>query len=572
MKSSVYFMLITLIYTHSVMALPDWSKDAKLPGNRICENHNGHRVCFRDGNRANIFQLEQDQLSIAQEKGATHALVYPVASTPLMAPYNSLAKMFDPSQNTRMRNFIYRVARRISKFNSFEDIYDWIGLHDFPKTQAQAGPNLIPYLGEVEDDPMGVTKAKRYDETGLTISCAGCHSADLFGVKVLGMANRFPRANEVFRVGKSALSKTPGFLFKAIFKPSKGDYQLFKEAKKALSYVEVKQPQVLGLDTSLAQVGLSLAKRAQDEYATMHPRYRRNPRKNPLERKRADSKPQYWWNLKYKTKWLSDGSIISGNPVHTNFLWNEIGRGADLKQLETWLVKNKKVVRDLTAYVFSTKAPKYNDFFPNEININLAKTGEKLFLQNCSGCHGKYEKGWSDSQLDTYEAKISTTKVWYHEQTPVINVGTDPLRHEGMAYFKDDLNRLKISKTIGTFVVEQDGYIPPPLVGVWARWPYFHNNSVPTLYDVITPDTKRPKNYIAVNAIDKELDFDKEKNGYPRKDLIRAEYRNKSQYYYDTSKAGMSNSGHTKMLLDDNGMEKFSHQDKLAIIEFLKTL
>lgn len=572
MKSGVYFFLIILVYSHSVMAKPDWSKEAKLPGNKICEVHHGHKVCFKDGNRANIYELEDREFLKAQEKGATHALIYPVKSTPLMAPYNSLAKMFDSSQNSPIRNLIYRVARRISKFNSFEDIYDWIGLHDFPKTQAQAGPNLIPYLGNVEDDPMGVTKSKRYDETGLTISCAGCHSADLFGVKVLGMANRFPRANEVFRVGKSALSKTPKFLFKTIFKPSPGDYKLFKEAKEALSYVEVKQPQVLGLDTSLAQVGLSLARRDQDEYATMEPRFRRRPRKNPLDQKRADSKPQYWWNLKYKTKWLSDGSIISGNPVHTNFLWNEIGRGADLKKLESWLVNNKQIVDDLTSYVFSTKAPKYNDFFPSEININLAKQGEKLFLKNCSGCHGKYEKGWSDVNLTSYKDKINTTKVWYHEQTPVINVGTDPLRHEGMAYFKDDLNRLKISKTIGTVVVEQDGYIPPPLVGVWARWPYFHNNSVPTLYDVITPDSKRPKTYIAVNAIDKEIDFDKEKNGYPSPDLIRAEYRNNRDYLYDTKKEGMSNQGHTNMLLDENGLEKFNHEEKLAIIEFLKTL
>jgi hypothetical protein len=572
MKTAIYLPLILFIYTQSVIARPDWSSDAKLPGNKICEVHHGHRVCFKDGNRSNIYQLSNEELLKAQDKGAKHALIYPVASTALMAPYNSLEKMFDSSQNSPIRNLIYSIARRISNFHSFEDVWNWIGLHDFPKTQSQVGPNHIPYLGAHEDNPMGVTLVERYNEKALTISCAGCHSADLFGVKVLGMANRFPKANEVFRVGKSALSKTPAFLFKTLFKPTPGDMKLFKEAKEALSYVEVKQPQVLGLDTSLAQVGLSLAKRAQDEYATMNPRNRRRPRRNELNKKRADSKPQYWWNLKYKTKWLSDGSIVSGNPVHTNFLWNEIGRGADLKKLESWLVNNKSVVRDLTAYVFSTKAPKYNNFFPNELNIELARKGQKLFLKNCSGCHGKYEKGWDNPELSEYTEQIATTKVWYHEQTPVIDVDTDPLRHEGMAYFKDDLNRLKISKTIGTVVETQKGYIPPPLVGVWARWPYFHNNSVPTLYDVITPDFKRPKDYIAVAAIDKELDFDKEKNGYPAKDLIREDYRNNRQYYYNTKKAGMSNQGHTKMLIDNNGKEKFSHAEKLALIEFLKSL
>ena len=576
MKSGIYILSLIIIYAQSVKAFttPDWSKDAKLPGNKICETHHGHRVCFKDGNRSNIYQLSKGELEKAKEKGARHTLFYPVKSTPLMAPYNSLEKMFDSTQNSALRNFIYRIARRISNFNSFKDVYDWIGLNDYPESAEQNGPNPIPFMGDIENDPMGVTIDSRHSERGLTISCAACHSADLFGVKVLGLMNRFPKANEVFKVGKSALSKTPTFIFRTLFKPSKGDLKIFKDAKNALSYVSVKQPIVLGLDTSLAQVGLSLSMRAEDEYATMNPRNRRRPRKNPLNKIPADSKPQVWWNLKYKTKWLSDGSIISGNPVHTNFLWNEIGRGADLKKLESWLVNNKEIVNDLTAFVFSTKAPKYNNFFPNEIDIFTAKKGQKLFEKNCSGCHGKYIKGWNDINSDelSYEEKIATTKVWYHEQTIIKDVGTDPLRAAGMQYFADDLNRLKISKTLGTVVKEQPGYIPPPLVGIWSRWPYFHNNSVPTLYDVITPAPKRPKTYIAVKAEDKEVDFDKEKNGYPRKEFIRSEYRNNRDYFYDTSRVGMSNSGHTKMLLDENGNEKFNHNDKIAIIEYLKTL
>ena len=576
MKSSVYIFSLIIIYTQSVMAFtkPDWSKDASLPGQRLCETHHGHEVCYRDGNRENIYQLSPSEFAKAKERGAKHTLFYPVKSTPLMAPYNSLEKMFDSTQNSAIRNFIYRIARRISNFNSFDDVYDWIGLNDYPQTASENGPNPIPYMGEIENDPMGVTIDNRHGEKGLTVSCAACHSSDLFGVKVLGLQNRFPRANEVFRVGKSALSKTPTFLFRTLFKPSAGDLQIFKDAKEALSYVSVKQPQVLGLDTSLAQVGLSLSMRAQDEYATMEPKYRRRPRKNELNKKRADSKPQVWWNLKYKTKWLSDGSIISGNPVNTNFLWNEIGRGADLKKLEAWLVNNDQVVRDITTFVFATKSPLYNDFFPNQIDIFKAQKGQKLFEKNCSGCHGKYEKAWDSPNADSlnYDEKLLTTKVWYHEKSIIKDVDTDPLRAEGMAYFAQDLNRLKISKTLGTVVKEQPGYIPPPLVGIWARWPYFHNNSVPTLYDVITPSNKRPKTYIAVAAMDKELDFDQEKNGYPRPQYIREEYRNDRQYFYDTRKAGMSNSGHTKMLLDENGNEKFDHQDKLSIIEFLKTL
>src|SRR5688500_19819908 len=36
------------------------------------------------------------------------------------------------------------------------------------------------------------------------------------------------------------------------------------------------------------------------------------------------------------------------------------------------------------------------------------------------------------------------------------------------------------------------GYVAPPLDGVWASAPYFHNGSVPTLWHVLHPD-ERPK-------------------------------------------------------------------------------
>jgi hypothetical protein len=34
------------------------------------------------------------------------------------------------------------------------------------------------------------------------------------------------------------------------------------------------------------------------------------------------------------------------------------------------------------------------------------------------------------------------------------------------------------------------GYIAPPLVGIWASAPYFHNGSVPTLWQVLDPDSR----------------------------------------------------------------------------------
>src|SRR5690606_23620937 len=153
------------------------------------------------------------------------------------------------------------------------------------------------------------------------------------------------------------------FVFKKLLKTTEEERAMMAQAKKALMYTGHRSPQVLGLDTSLAQVALSLSKREKDPYATRSSSSYKHPRPNRLETMVSDSKPAVWWNVKYKNRWLSDGSIVSGNPVHTNFLWNEIGRGTDLKELESWLLKNQETIDDLTAAVFASKAPRYEDFF-----------------------------------------------------------------------------------------------------------------------------------------------------------------------------------------------------------------
>lgn len=570
-------LALTILIIYSINSYSNesdlWNVDTELPGQSICENIHGHEVCLSDGNRKNIYNLSDSELEDAVEKGSRHVLDYPVDVTRLRLPKAAMDKFFNSDSSSPLRRFIFKIAKKLTQFKSFNDIFTWLGLHEFPATAQEVGPNHIPEMGDLEKYPMGVSRYTHHGQESLSFSCAACHSSDLFGTKVLGLTNRFPKANEAFILGKNILSKTPASIFNIMVGPSSHDLKLFKDSKQAMKYVGVVRPKVLGLDTSLAQVGLSLAKRGLDEYATMIPTRRSRP--NQLNQDPADSKPAVWWNLKYKTKWLSDGSIVSGNPVHTNFLWNEIGRGVDLKKLEVWLAENTDTVRDLTAYVFHTEAPKYNDYFPNRINLEKAKKGEQLFLKSCKGCHGKYEKNWSDSLSDSmsYEEIIETKTVWYHTKSKNVDVNTDPYRKNGMKYFYKDLNRLKISKSLGTVVEPQSGYTPPPLVGIWSRWPYFHNNSAPSLYEVLTPDYKRVKSYIAVPADSKEIDFDTVKNGYPSKERIREPYRSNREYFYNTNIKGLSNKGHTKkMLLDRDGKEKFTHLEKLQIIEFLKTL
>ena len=339
--------------------------------------------------------------------------------------------------------------------------------------------------------------------------------------------------------------------------------------------VETKVPVVLGLDTSLAQVALSLAKRKDDAYATRTDYHARFPRENKLEKMISDSKPAVWWNLKYKNRWLADGSIVSGNPVHTNILWNELGRGTDLKELEQWLQTNDKKIQDLTAAVFATKAPRYEKFFgDHSINLERARRGQKLFVQSCQKCHGVYEKGWNlpGAENLSVNEQIQNVKVTYPEQTPVKDVGTDPGRYLGMKEFSADLNRLAISKAIGVFVEPQKGYVPPPLVGIWSRWPYFHNNSIPNLCALLTPGKGRPVSYYSGPANNRETDFDQDCVGYPLGSKTPTAWKKNPEYLYDSRREGLSNKGHDERIFIKDGVEIFTKSDKQDLIEFLKTL
>ena len=519
--------------------------------------------------RANIYQLSLAAFEKTVNEGKKHALIYPVDVSDLLIPYQPLKTFFESDPSDPVRKVIYDLARVVSPFKSMDDVFGWLGVHDYPTSIQTETPNALPVLtAEEKSIPMGATLIHTEDGEALTFGCAACHTSDLFGVKVLGLTNRFPRANEFFRQGQTYAPYVNSFLFKDLLKTTEGERLMMVKAKGVTKWVGAKEPVVLGLDTSLAQVALSLAKREKDAYATRSARSAMFPRPNKLSKMVADSKPAVWWNVKYKNRWLSDGSIVSGNPVHTNFLWNEIGRGTDLTKLEKWMDHSGAKIEALTAAVFATKAPRYEKFFGlDSINVDRARRGQAHFVQSCQKCHGVYEKGWDQPQAKKFtKAKlIENFKITYHKKTPVIDVGTDPGRYLGMKEFADDLNRLQISKNIKTVVVPQKGYVPPPLEGIWARWPYFHNNAIPNLCALLSPQAERPVSYVSGKAIDKDRDFDQECVGYPIGDKAPEAWKKNKDYLYDTKLEGLSNAGHTAGI-------NLSREQKLELIEFLKTL
>jgi mono/diheme cytochrome c family protein len=552
-------MLLSLTCTQAAQT-PDWSRDAKIPVGQ---------------DRANIFKLNLNEQILQTQRGKSHALIYPVSTTKLLLPYGPMKDFLNADQNNPLKKFVTLLTKKRIDVNSEEGFFAWLGLPQYPQTQELNvfSPFYIPRPQE-NTLAMGAALIQGEAGKGMTFSCAACHSHNLFGRPVLGLPNKRPRSNELFLLGEKYTPHIPTKLFALSTGASAEEVEIFKNLKQFVPATGGKSPQSLGLDTSLAQVGISLAHRSPDAWATYSSKFQKKPRPNMLDQHVADSRPLPWWNVKYKTRWLSDGSVISGNPILTNILWNEIGRGADLKELSQWMINNKQKIDELTAAVFASRAPLWTDYFDeNTIDERLARQGETIFNNTCQKCHGGYEKTWSLplSHLLPKKQRLQTIRVHYFEQTPVKNVGTDPGRFQGIVGIATALNQLAISKEMQTDIVPQDGYAPPPLVGIWSRYPYFHNNSIPNLCALLTVAKDRPVRFYQGPSDNIDTDFDKNCIGYPLGQETPASWV-QTEALVDTKRPGLSNIGHEKMLLKEDGTERFGPEDKKALMEFLKTL
>jgi mono/diheme cytochrome c family protein len=544
--------------------IPDWSESAVID----------------PYGRPNPYGWDEKTLADKVRLGNISALNYPVTSTGVLLPSRIAYKFLDAEKGDPLFGLMKMVLSLSDDFKNFQGFWEWLGLHDYPDTDKN-----IPYPGGVKPDyPMGASFIKRGNTMGLTFSCATCHSAELFGRPILGMTNRFSNANLAFIAGQKLFHAVSPTTLTLMAGANRDEIALYKSSRENVPSIGTKKPAVLGLDTALAQVARSIARRAPTEWAERDHASEENPRPTTIDVKIADSKPAVWWNTKYKTRWLSDGGIVSGSPVITNLMWNELGRGGDLRELDQWIRENDEAVQNLTTAIFATKAPKWSDYVGPNIQITRAKRGEMLFNENCASCHGTYEKAWALSAEAFAEKRaadptlnlMDTVRVKYFSQTRTHDVGTDSGRREGMQAMADALNPLAISKAYGILNRTQSGYVAPPLEGIFARYPYFHNNSIPNLCALMTPPAQRPVTYTSGKPIDKDRDYDQACVGYPvgnKTPSIWLKAKDAELHLFDTRKEGLSNSGHYERIFTNrDGSERYTAEEKTDLIEFLKTL
>ena len=203
------------------------------------------------------------------------------------------------------------------------------------------------------------------------------------------------------------------------------------------------------------------------------------------------------------------------------------------------------------------KPPKY----PFAIDVTRAERGKVIFEQTCAKCHGTYE------YAENGDPVFKAPKV-----IPLEKVGTDSDRLDYVS--EDFVAKVRASPLSDLIRPSQYAgkrmYVAPRLHAIWARFPYLHNASVPTLRDLLEPSAKRPKLFSLVEAGEKHRYDPKRgglamsKNDRELKTLIR-DYQNGARWVYDTSLKGQSNQGHEKLIdLPDSSKDD--------VVEYLKTL
>jgi hypothetical protein len=107
-----------------------------------------------------------------------------------------------------------------------------------------------------------------------------------------------------------------------------------------------------------------------------------------------------------------------------------------------------------------------------------------------------------------------------------------------------------------------DGYVAPPLDGIWASAPYFHNGSVPTLWHLLRPE-QRPAIWLrtALRLDTSRIGLEVGSVDSIPKRLKPAERR----WYFDTKQFGKSSTGHDF----PNSLTEAERDD---LLEYLKTL
>ena len=252
---------------------------------------------------------------------------------------------------------------------------------------------------------------------------------------------------------------------------------------------------------------------------------------------------------------------------------------------------NVRIHEPLNPFIDNLPAPPYPF---TSVDLARAREGKALFGRQCATCHHPNNATIypaSTLGVDANRTKVNTSVSRYGLTALVTEACTIyGLNHQGQPgatwcvpegdwnarldeYFRDTPRRV----AEGT-----NGYKADMLHGIWAQAPYLHNGSVPTLGQLICPET-RPQRFLRGN-----LNYDEALVGFEWLTRPTARYGPNDTVLvkeYDTTVPSKANTGHTfgaNLCPDTSGLEPVRDRGEIearllrspvgALLAYLKTL
>ncbi len=231
--------------------------------------------------------------------------------------------------------------------------------------------------------------------------------------------------------------------------------------------------------------------------------------------------PPVWWNLGHRPLKFFDGGMSSDAQRILISALTPAGAAnpypLNMSEAFAWIEEHDQ---DATSWILNLRSPEY----PRPIDVALAEQGAILFHSkdlwaelgnadrqrplggngSCASCHGAYSPRFVNDPAYLEDPALEGVAGYI---VPRDLIGTDPQRVDGndqdvaetfendwFGYpeqrgTENDCGDQNLDRIRGD---RENGYLAPPLYGVWATAPYFHNGSVPNIWEVLKSSERKP--------------------------------------------------------------------------------
>lgn len=362
-------------------------------------------------------------------------------------------------------------------------------------------------------------------------NCLNCHSAKINNQYIVGLGNH----SSDFTINRADLEPLLTTGIAQYYGENSNEFEAYEQFRKSIIAIGPKTiAKSKGVNTANKITEVLIAHRDKNTLA-----WSDTPYVNINEEVLPVDVPA-WWLLKKKNAMFY--TALLREDFCKSFIGASLLTLTDLNQAKE--IDSK--LPDVLAYLNSLEAPDY----PFEIDNNLAAVGKPIFENKCSSCHGTY--GNTNANYPNSLVALSTIKT-----DPELSNHYSTATETNTYFFNWFNNGYLGTDANGLLLKSEGGYVAPPLDGIWATAPYFHNASVPTIMDVLN-SANRPTIWSRtfINS-----DYNTTKVGWN----YTIESAKSSTNTYDTNLKGYGNRGHTFG-------DSLTEQERLAVLEYLKTL